>query len=423
MLNKRLSLKTLAISASLVSLAISSVFVVPKQISCDDSKTATVVAGLNNYNSDMSSNIKSISFDSSDYEYKSSNKSAYINSNAVLVRKEPSDESDVIFAADYATKVYVMGEDVNMSNGWTKVYCDNVSGFVRTEYLSDEVLFVDQTRYIYISGETELRSSPDSSVDDNVIQKLYQNNRFKQTGYNSEWIRIESDSVSYYLSSDYISNNMIFYEEEKTLYAKQTLTLKTQPFALDKYNSDITLNKNDALQQVEYNETWSKILYDNKYYYVEKSNLTPYIQTYTSPQNNSYTLTFDDTVYSGDIAVVLETAYNFIGTSYLYNAASKTATDCSGLTMQCYAEVGISLPHQSAAQAKYGRDVMGEEMRPGDLIMFSGKYSTGISHVGIYVGDGIMIHAANSRLGVVASDLQSYCDYGGTIRAVRRFIE
>lgn len=426
MLNKRLSIQKLAAIATFASLVISSSFFIPKEMSCDDNVPATTVAGLNKYNSDAFTNVRSLSFDDTQYEYKSSNKSAYINSNAVLIRKEPSDESDVIFAADYATKVYIMGEDVNMSNGWTKVYCDNNTGYIRTEYLSEDVLFVDQLRYIYISGETDLRSAPDDSSDDNIVQKLYENNRFKQTGYNSDWIRIESNDTSYYLSSNYITGNMIFYEDEKDLYLKDTVTLKTNHSTLEKYNSDITLNKNDKIHQVEYNETWSKILYNDKYYYIEKSHLTPYKQIeYTETQNNkpAYSLTFDDSMYSGDIAVVLETAYSFLGTAYRYNTASRSSTDCSGLTMQCYAAVGINLPHQSASQASYGKDVMGEDLKPGDLIMFSGRYSSSISHVGIYVGDGQMIHAANSRLGVIQSDLESYCYYGGVIRAVRRFID
>jgi hypothetical protein len=195
-------------------MVISSIFVIPKQINGND-EMPSAVSGLDSYNADIPSNISNLSFDGSEYEFKSSNKAAYVNSNAVLIRKESTDESDVIFAADYATKVYVMGEDINMSDGWTKVYCDKVTGYIRTEYLSDEMLFIDREKYIYITGETELRSSPDDSDSDNIVQKLYENNRFKQTGYNNEWIRIEDNGTSYYLSSSYISNNMIFYEEDK----------------------------------------------------------------------------------------------------------------------------------------------------------------------------------------------------------------
>lgn len=419
-LNSSHVFKKVMIGVFSLSIVSSAVFLIPHKMSCDSESMASVT-NLNIYNSDMDVDIASLGIQDplEQYEYKSSNKTAYINSNAVVIRKEPSDESEVIFSTDYASKVYIMGEDINQSDGWTKVYLNNVSGFVRTEYISYDMLFVPETRYIYISGQTELRSEPDAEKD-NVVQMLEQNNRFKQTGYNDDWIQIEANDTYYYLSSGFSSDNMIFIEEEKSIYLNKNCYLKTRPFTGEKYNSDICLEKDSKIDQVEYNESWVKILYDGKYYYVEKNYTTPYLTTYTQ---NSYTITFDDTVYSGDIAVVLERAYSFLGQSYVWGAASPTAMDCSGLTMQCYAAVGVSLPHQSAEQSYYGRDVMNEALKPGDLLMFSSRWSSHISHVGIYVGDGMMIHASNSRDGVIASDLARYCENGGTMRAARRIIE
>ena len=410
------------IMAGIFSLSVgaSSAFLIPHKVNCDSESVGSVTS-LNAYHSDMDVNIANLDVQNSleQYEFKSSNKTAYINSNAVVIRKEASDESEVIFSADYASKVYIMGEDINQSDGWTKVYLNNVSGFVRTEYISYDMLFVPEARYIYISGQTELRSEPNAE-EDNIVQMLEQNNRFKQTGYNDDWIQIEANDRFYYLSSGFTSNNMIFIEDEKSIYLNRGSYLKTQPFNGEKYNSDIWLDRDSKISQVEYNESWVKILYDDKYYYIEKSFTTPYLTTYVQ---NSYTITFDDTVYSGDIAVVLERAYSFLGQSYVWGAASPAAMDCSGLTMQCYASVGIALPHQSAQQAKYGRDVMNEALKPGDLLMFSSRWSSHISHVGIYVGDGMMIHASNSRDGVIASDLGRYCENGGVMRAARRMIE
>lgn len=411
--------KRTMIGAVTLSLAASSVFLIPHKVSCD-SETVSSITNLDIYNSNLDTDISQLSIQDplEQYEYKSSNKTAYINSNAVVIRKEPSDESEVIFSADYASKVYIMGEDISQSNGWTKVYLNNVSGFVRTEYISYDMLFIPETRYIYISGQTALRSEPDAEGD-NIVQMLEQNNRFKQTGYNDDWIQIEANDTNYYLSAGFSSDTMIFIEDEDTLYLRKSCNLKSKPFSDEKYNV-IQLPKDTKITQVEYNDTWIKLLYEDKYYYIEKAFTTPYLTTYTP---NSYVITFDDTNYSGDIAVVLEKAYSFLGSSYVWGAASPTAMDCSGLTMQCYASVGIDIPHQSSQQAKYGRDVMNEALKPGDLLMFSSRWSTHISHVGIYVGDGMMIHAANSRQGVIASDLEQYCKNGGIIRAARRFIE
>jgi cell wall-associated NlpC family hydrolase len=87
--------------------------------------------------------------------------------------------------------------------------------------------------------------------------------------------------------------------------------------------------------------------------------------------------------------VALEFAKKQIGDKYKYGAAGPDKWDCSGLTMKAWAEAGVSLPHNSAAQYKIGKKVKEEDLRPGDLVFF---YS-GPSHVGIYAGDGKVVHA------------------------------
>lgn len=410
-------LGTISSVSLIAALAISA----PLSVSCEPAEITAATASVSRYQSNnegINDGLMLLSNGYDDYEYRSSQKPAYVNSNAVLIRSGSSDESEVLFAADYATKLYVMGEDVNQSNGWTKVYCNNVTGFIRTEYLSDEVLFINAPQYIYISDTTPLRSSPELR-DDNIVQTLYQNNRFKQVGYNADWLQVESDGAYYYIDSKFYSSDMIFVEEEKTMYLSRESSLKSKPISSDTYN-EVYLDAGSKVKQLEYNSTWVKVEYDNNIYYIEKAFLSPY---YSQHVSNSYKITFDDTEYSGDLAVVIETAYNFLGTNYIWGMATPYATDCSGLVLQCYDKIGITLPHQSSQQAYYGRDVMGEDIKPGDIICFSSKYSSTISHVAIYVGDGMMIHAANSTQGCIASDLNRYCENGGTIRAVRRFIE
>ncbi|GAB2722930.1 C40 family peptidase [Streptomyces bullii] len=84
-------------------------------------------------------------------------------------------------------------------------------------------------------------------------------------------------------------------------------------------------------------------------------------------------------------------AYQKIGSPYVWGATGPDAFDCSGLVQAAYRSAGISLPRTTYSQIDAGRRVSRSELRPGDLVFF---YS-GISHVGIYVGDGRMIHAPN----------------------------
>ncbi|AIQ26867.1 MULTISPECIES: C40 family peptidase [Paenibacillus] len=96
-----------------------------------------------------------------------------------------------------------------------------------------------------------------------------------------------------------------------------------------------------------------------------------------------------------------------IGTKYVSGGVSTNGFDCSGFTMYVFDKIGINLPHQSGSQYEMGTAVSRDEMRPGDLVFFntSGK---GISHVGIYVGDGEFAHASSSRGVTISSLSDSY---------------
>ncbi|MEJ7770809.1 MAG: C40 family peptidase [Geodermatophilaceae bacterium] len=88
--------------------------------------------------------------------------------------------------------------------------------------------------------------------------------------------------------------------------------------------------------------------------------------------------------------IAVETAYAQLGDSYVWGAAGPNSFDCSGLMMYVYKAAGVSLPHSSRAQSTMGRAVSRSELQPGDLVF---AYSP-VSHVGIYVGGGQVIHAS-----------------------------
>ena len=93
---------------------------------------------------------------------------------------------------------------------------------------------------------------------------------------------------------------------------------------------------------------------------------------------------------SGSVGAVIQAAYSMIGTPYQFGGASpETGFDCSGFTMWAWAHAGVYLPHSSAAQYASLPHVAQGDLQPGDLVFF---YSP-ISHVGMYVGGGNMIHS------------------------------
>ena len=95
---------------------------------------------------------------------------------------------------------------------------------------------------------------------------------------------------------------------------------------------------------------------------------------------------------SGRGGKALQYALKQIGDRYVFGAAGMTTWDCSGLTMRAFQTAGVSLPHSSRAQYSYGKSVRRSELRAGDLVFFGRP----ISHVGIYLGGGKMVHAPRS---------------------------
>ncbi|MFG2886365.1 NlpC/P60 family protein [Streptomyces sp. NPDC048297] len=90
-------------------------------------------------------------------------------------------------------------------------------------------------------------------------------------------------------------------------------------------------------------------------------------------------------------AAAIAYAYQKLGSPYVWGATGPNAFDCSGLVQAAYRSAGVSLPRTTYAQINAGQRVSRSQLQPGDLVFF---YS-GISHVGLYIGNGRMIHAPN----------------------------
>ena len=110
--------------------------------------------------------------------------------------------------------------------------------------------------------------------------------------------------------------------------------------------------------------------------------------------------------------IVVNAALTRLGAPYAWGAAGPDSFDCSGLVVWAFRQAGITLPHSSQALASGGHPVSLDEMQPGDVISFFPD----ASHVGIYVGDGRIVHASYDGVPVAVESLD-----GAPINNVRRY--
>ena len=126
---------------------------------------------------------------------------------------------------------------------------------------------------------------------------------------------------------------------------------------------------------------------------------------------------FANVPVSGDVA---NFALNFVGAAYRYGAAGPSAFDCSGLTSYVYGRQGVQLPRTAAQQYNAGTHISSNNLQPGDLVFFAGTTGErGITHVGIYIGGGKMVHASTPRTGVQVADLNAAYYQNHYVGAVR----
>jgi peptidoglycan DL-endopeptidase CwlO len=118
-----------------------------------------------------------------------------------------------------------------------------------------------------------------------------------------------------------------------------------------------------------------------------------------------------DVPASGRAAAAVKYALAQVGKSYVYGAAGPNAFDCSGLTMMAWAQAGVGLPHSSSAQYGTGAHIAEGDLQPGDLVF----YYSPISHVGMYIGNGMIVNAENPSVGVKVTGLHSM-PYVGAVR-------
>jgi uncharacterized protein YraI len=254
-----------------------------------------------------------------------------------------------------------------------------------------------------VDGNLNVRSGP--STDDSIVGKMTNHAACEIIGTDGEWTQIESGDVSGYIKSEYLITGeeakQIARDEVRTVATVQTQTLRVRDEAST--DSDILslVGEGEDLTITEELDGWYKVEVDNEEGYVSAEYVTisqklPTAMTLTQ-------LRYGEGVSDVRVALV-DFALQYVGNRYVWGGTSLTnGVDCSGFTMKVYEQFGISLPHSSSGQAGYGTSISSSEAKPGDLFFYGRSGVNGIGHVGIYIGNGQIVHASSARDGIKIS--------------------
>ena len=288
-----------------------------------------------------------------------SNVSNYLN-----VRDNPDEKKGKIIAKLPSNA----GCDIldTSTSGWYKIRSGNITGYVKSEYIltgqqaKDKALQVAKLMAISNTDGVNVRTEP--NTNSSIYTQISNSERFLVADQQDGWVKIEIDDQDAYLSSDYVD---VKYGLEEAI--KYTPVVEVAD----------TSSKNDSKNSSKNNSGKKNSANDGA----------------AGSKSGSV---------SSKRAQIANYAVQFVGNRYVYGGTSLTnGTDCSGFTMSVMAKFGVSLPHNSGAQSGCGKSITSSQMRPGDLVFYSG--SGGINHVALYIGNGQVCHASNARSGIKIS--------------------
>lgn len=284
----------------------------------------------------------------------------------VNVRETPSEESAII------GKLYdeSAGVWLGKEGDWYKIKSGTCEGYVKGEYVvsgEEAVALAKQVgKRVAVVNTTTLKVRENADINSSVLGLVGDEDRLTVLEETDEWCKVSIEEGDGWINKEYVKLRTEFVQAES----------KAEEEARLKKEEEERKKANDAAKKASKNG----------------KNQT---QTVNNGAGASYSVSGGG--YGSDVA---NFALQFVGNPYVFGGTSLTnGTDCSGFTMSVYRNFGVSLPHSSGAQRSCGYSVGGlANAQPGDIICYSG-------HVGIYIGNGMLVHASTAATGIKVSQV------------------
>lgn len=288
----------------------------------------------------------------------------------VNVRSIPGEDGEIV------GKLYdkSVGNFLEEENGWYKIQSGNCTGYIKAEYCvtgeEANALAKEVGRRIATVTTETLNVRKEATTDSSILGQVPIEEVLTVTEELDGWVQVKIEEGKGYVSLDYVTLSTEFVqaesrEEEKARLAKEEAERQEALAASQRAREQAAAAAATASAGEQVQEAAPIPSADS-------TNLGQQVADY---------------------------AVQFVGNPYVYGGTSLTnGADCSGFVMSVYAKFGVSLPHSAAADRKKGIGVGNiSNAIPGDIICYSG-------HVGIYIGNGQIVHASNSRTGIIISN-------------------
>ena len=330
-----------------------------------------------------------------------------VTASSLNFRTGPSTSYSIINVLMNGQKV----EYISTSGSWLKVKYNGVTGYVHGDYVTKGTTdnsTTGTTKYVSASVGLNVRSGAGTSYS--KLGKLEYKEKVTVLSTSNGWSKINYNGKTGYVDSSYLKSTVPGSTNDNTnnettgttKYVNTTSGLNVRSGAGTSYSKLGKLEYKEKVTVLSTSNGWSKINYNGKTGYVDSS----YLQS-TVPGSNGNNANNNNNTVSTKANEVIAYAKTLLGKPYVWGAQGPNSFDCSGFTYYVFKnKAGIVLPRTSSAQSKYGTYVSKSNLKAGDLVFFdtNGANDGNVSHVGMYIGNGQMIHASYGQKKIVIAN-------------------
>ena len=280
---------------------------------------------------------------------------------------------------------------LGIQGDWVKVQLEDGEGWIASR-------FVDIKEAIGYTTSEKVNLRKEANVESEIIQELELGSSIKVLEADGNWMKVKKGEEEGYIRSLYVAEEAPVIEEEVV----EELDTQVSNSSNQTNTENNTQNNQTSTNRPSSNSNTNNTSRPNSNNNANSGQAQKPVQKpskeegYNPPASSS-----------SKVQAVINLAYSKIGSPYVWGAEGPNSFDCSGFTSYVFRNAaGISIPRTSSAQSGYGKTVSKSNLQPGDLVFFNTSGS-GVSHVGIYVGGGNMVHSPSSGKSVSTASINS----------------